>query len=84
MAEWAGHTVAVLYRVYAKCIDGDVDIQLRRVEAALGISRPDAPGAGGTDARAVPRMCRELPDAAGPDRTPPDTAERSADDLSVT
>jgi integrase len=70
VAEWAGHSVAVLYRVYAKCIDGDVDTQLRRIEAALGITRPDAtiadpPGS-------VPSMVREPSDAAPPNRTPPD------------
>jgi hypothetical protein len=36
VAEWAGHSVQVLLRVYAKCIDGQ-DAQSRRlIEGALG------------------------------------------------
>jgi integrase len=71
VAEWAGHSVAVLYRVYAKCIDGDVDTQLRRIEAALGITRPGDPAADPADS--VPSMVREPPETAPPSRTPPDT-----------
>lgn len=35
VAEWAGHSVAVLLRVYAKCIDGQDEAARRRIEAAL-------------------------------------------------
>ncbi len=36
VAEWAGHSVEVLLRIYAKCLDGgDAEIR-RRVQAALG------------------------------------------------
>lgn len=35
VAEWAGHSVAVLLRVYAKCIDGQEDAARKRVDAAL-------------------------------------------------
>ena len=35
VAEWAGHSVAVLLRVYAKCIDGQDQIAKRRIEDAL-------------------------------------------------
>ena len=35
VAEWAGHSVAVLLDVYAKCIDGQEDLARRRVEEAL-------------------------------------------------
>jgi hypothetical protein len=43
VAEWAGHSVQVLLRVYAKCIDGQ-DAQGRRlIEGALGT--PDLPAA---------------------------------------
>ncbi|CAI7975621.1 Tyr recombinase domain-containing protein [Frankia sp. Hr75.2] len=38
VAEWAGHSVAVLLRVYAKCVDGDDVAARKRIEAAL---RPD-------------------------------------------
>lgn len=36
VAEWAGHSVAVLLKVYAKCIDGEDEVARRRIEAALG------------------------------------------------
>jgi integrase len=35
VAEWAGHSVAVLLKVYAKCIDGQDHIAKRRIEDAL-------------------------------------------------
>jgi integrase len=36
VAEWAGHSVAVLLRVYAKCISGQEDAARQRVGRALG------------------------------------------------
>ena len=36
IAEWAGHGVEVLLRVYAKCVDGQDDVARRRTEEALG------------------------------------------------
>ena len=36
VAEWAGHSVEILLRIYAKCIDGGDALIRRRVEAALG------------------------------------------------
>src|SRR6476469_10524372 len=36
VAEWAGHSVAVLLEVYAKCIDGQQEAAKQRVEQALG------------------------------------------------
>ncbi len=36
VAEWAGHSVAILLKVYAKCIDGQDHIARRRIEDALG------------------------------------------------
>ncbi|WP_306748291.1 hypothetical protein [Saccharothrix yanglingensis] len=36
VAEWAGHSVEVLLKVYAKCLDGEVVTVRQRVEAALG------------------------------------------------
>ena len=36
VAEWAGHSVAVLLKVYAKCIDGQDHIARQRIEDALG------------------------------------------------
>lgn len=34
VAQWAGHGVEVLLRVYAKCVDGDDQAALRRIEDA--------------------------------------------------
>lgn len=42
IAEWAGHSVAVLLKVYAKCIDGQDQIAKQRIEDALG--DPGEPG----------------------------------------
>lgn len=36
VAEWAGHSVEVLLKVYAKCLDGQDAVSRRRVEEALG------------------------------------------------
>jgi integrase len=36
VAEWAGHSVNVLLRVYAKCLDGQDDAAKRRIEEVLG------------------------------------------------
>ena len=41
VAAWAGHSVEVLLRVYAKCVEGDDTIALRRIEDTLG--DPDGP-----------------------------------------
>jgi integrase len=35
VAEWAGHSVEVLLRIYAKCLDGQHDIAKRRIADAL-------------------------------------------------
>lgn len=35
VAEWAGHSVEVLLRVYAKCIEGQDEMAKRRIEKAL-------------------------------------------------
>ncbi|WP_439427069.1 hypothetical protein [Micromonospora sp. LA-10] len=36
VAEWAGHSVHVLLKVYASCIDGQDEAARKRIEAALG------------------------------------------------
>lgn len=36
VAEWAGHSVEVLLKVYAKTIDGQQDAARRRIDEALG------------------------------------------------
>ncbi|WP_427888614.1 tyrosine-type recombinase/integrase [Kribbella sp. GL6] len=40
VAEWAGHSVNVLLKVYAKCLDGQDEVARRRVEAALNETLP--------------------------------------------
>ena len=37
VAEWAGHSLAVLLQIYAKCIAGQEDAARRRVALALGL-----------------------------------------------
>ena len=41
VAEWAGHSVEVLLRIYAKCLDGGDALVRRRVQAALGYADTD-------------------------------------------
>jgi integrase len=36
VAEWAGHSVEVLLKIYAKCVDGTDAAVRRRVEESLG------------------------------------------------
>jgi integrase len=43
VAEWAGHSVDVLMRVYAKCIYGQEEAARRRIEAALAIDDDSDP-----------------------------------------
>ncbi len=40
VAEWAGHSVAVLHMVYAKCIVGQEEAARRRIATALGSPEP--------------------------------------------
>lgn len=39
VAEWAGHSLHVLLKVYAKCIDGQEDAARQRIEAALRVDQ---------------------------------------------
>ena len=41
VAEWAGHSVEVLLRIYAKCLDGSDALVRWRVQAALGYADTD-------------------------------------------
>lgn len=56
VAEWAGHSVAVLLRVYAKCIAGQEDSAQQRVDLALNSS---------TNSPHTPVGDRTVSDAAG-------------------
>ena len=40
-AEWAGHSVEVLLRIYAKCLDGSDALIRQRVQAVLGYAYTD-------------------------------------------
>jgi integrase len=43
VAEWAGHSVNVLLRVYAKCVYGQDEVARQRIEAALALmTAPEA------------------------------------------
>jgi len=35
VAEWAGHSVEIVLRVYAKCLEGQDEVAKRRIAAAL-------------------------------------------------
>lgn len=43
VAKWAGHSVDVLMKVYAKCLDDREDAAMRRIEATF---EPEATNAG--------------------------------------
>jgi integrase len=43
VAAWAGHSVAVLMRVYARCVVGLEDVWIVRMDAALHLARDDPP-----------------------------------------
>jgi integrase len=53
VAEWAGHSVEVLLRIYAKCLDGGDALIRQRVQAALGYADTDNDNGEGTDSNPV-------------------------------
>jgi integrase len=68
VAEWAGHSVAVLLEVYARCLEGGRQGAMNRVEAALGWD------SGGWDlGGSLARIWREQPKTAGESRIRPDS-----------
>ena len=40
VADWAGHSVDVLLKIYAKCLDGQESVALKRISNALGKPKP--------------------------------------------
>ena len=70
VAEWAGHSVAVLLEVYAKCLEGGRQGAMARIDAALGW---DSPGWDLGVSRA--RIGREQPKTVGESRIRPDSDE---------
>jgi integrase len=67
VAEWAGHSVDVLLRVYAKCIAGQQDEAKRRILAATTPTKvaPEAVPNLGTCSAQPPVDDRSEPDTAG-------------------
>lgn len=62
VAEWAGHSVNVLLRVYASCIVGEDEASRRRVEAALrSADQLLEPGAAPEAGETSPRFPRDHP-----------------------
>lgn len=59
VAEWAGHSVAVLLQIYAKCMAGQEDAARDRIAAALS-------------GETLARIGREHSENTGSDRTQPD------------
>jgi len=49
VAAWAGHSVEILLKIYAKCLDGGTELLRQRVQQALG-HRPGASSAARTSA----------------------------------
>jgi hypothetical protein len=43
VAAWAGHSVEVLMRVYARCVAGLEDVWIARMDASLGRAAAEAP-----------------------------------------
>ena len=50
VAEWAGHSVDVLLKAYAKCIDVQESVALARIEQSLLSAVRPAPAPGGNTA----------------------------------
>ncbi|WP_243722598.1 hypothetical protein [Actinomadura sp. 7K507] len=48
VAEWAGHSVAVLLRVYAKCVAGQEEEAKRRITEATRVDLRPVESEGGT------------------------------------
>lgn len=80
VAEWAGHSVAILLKIYAKCIDGQDDIARRRIEEALGDpgegdASDEAPGDPSRPQRGL--ETRRVGEANDPDPSRPAEADTS-------
>ncbi|MFI6130057.1 hypothetical protein [Micromonospora sp. NPDC051141] len=43
VAQWAGHSVHVLLKIYASCIDGQDEAARKRIEGALGTEPTEGP-----------------------------------------
>jgi len=65
VAEWAGHSVEVLLRIYAKCLDGGDALIRQRVQAALGHGVTDIATDAGTNRAQIPAHSRPQPDLVG-------------------
>jgi hypothetical protein len=65
VAEWAGHSVHLLMRVYAKCVYGQDEAARRRIEAALNAD--DTPAKKIHKRTSATRMRRDRSAGAGLD-----------------
>ncbi len=43
VAQWAGHSVHVLLKIYVPCIDGQDEVARKRIEGALGTEPTEGP-----------------------------------------
>jgi integrase len=55
VAAWAGHSVEVLMRVYARCVTGLEDVWISRMEGALRLEGARAQGRGDDRGRVLAR-----------------------------
>lgn len=69
VAQWAGHSVEVLLKTYAKCLDGTDATMRARVQAALGHQPNQPPQAPAVGAQTSARIGHSQPDAAGRGRS---------------
>ena len=58
VAAWAGHSVEVLMRVYARCVTGLEDVWISRMDGALRLARRPAEERGRRRAMSVARWAR--------------------------
>jgi integrase len=59
-AEWAGHSVNALLRVYAKCVYGQDEVARIRIEAALALTAAAGEPDVAVTSRRIPREQPEL------------------------
>jgi len=71
VAEWAGHSVNVLLRVYAKCVYGQEDVAKAPIEAALALIAAVGEPQVAVTSRRTAVDSRFDPITAGPHERPP-------------
>lgn len=66
VAAWAGQSTEILFRIYAKCLDGGKELLRRRVETALGYRQDRSQPRAQPDTKATP--AQGSPEPADDDR----------------